>query len=234
MACEHELVAEFGGRGPTTTPARSSASTSSTPPPCCATVAASTSSRTTIVERLLDGVIARVREHVPWRPGARRLLTELNAAGVPCALVTMSWRRLVDAIVDALAPITFDAVVTGDEVTPRQAAPRAVPAGRRRPRRRPGGVRRHRGLADRCRLGRRRRLRRRRRAQPRRHRAGAGAGHRPHAEGRLRRRPRRATSPPPRRRTSSRRRAVGRRCGAAARWPLVVGAGRARRSSSSR
>ena len=44
-----------------------------------------------IVERLLDGVIARVREHVPWRPGARRLLSELNALGVPCALVTMSW-----------------------------------------------------------------------------------------------------------------------------------------------
>ena len=69
-----------------------------------------------IVERMLDGVIARVREHVPWRPGARRLLSELNDLGVPCALVTMSWRRLVDAIVEALAPIHFQAVVTGDEV----------------------------------------------------------------------------------------------------------------------
>jgi HAD superfamily hydrolase (TIGR01509 family) len=69
-----------------------------------------------IVERLLDGVVARVRENVPWRPGARRLLSELNAMGVPCALVTMSWARLVDAIVEALAPITFQAVVTGDAV----------------------------------------------------------------------------------------------------------------------
>ena len=42
---------------------------------------------------------------MPWRPGARRLLTELNELGVPCALVTMSWRRLVDAVVDELAPI---------------------------------------------------------------------------------------------------------------------------------
>ena len=49
-----------------------------------------------IVEWMLDGVIARVRAKVPWRPGARRLLSELNALGVPCALVTMSWRRLVD------------------------------------------------------------------------------------------------------------------------------------------
>ena len=69
-----------------------------------------------IVEVMLDGVIARVRERVPWRPGARRLLSELNALDVPCALVTMSWRRLVDAILDELAPITFQAVVTGDDV----------------------------------------------------------------------------------------------------------------------
>jgi HAD superfamily hydrolase (TIGR01509 family) len=69
-----------------------------------------------IVERMLDGVIARVRERVPWRPGARRLLSELNALAVPCALVTMSWRRLVDAILEELAPLDFQAVITGDEV----------------------------------------------------------------------------------------------------------------------
>ncbi|MET0145436.1 MAG: HAD-IA family hydrolase [Ilumatobacteraceae bacterium] len=69
-----------------------------------------------IVERLLDGVITRLRHRVPWRPGARRLLTELNTAGVPCALVTMSWSRLAEAVVEALAPITFQAVVTGDGV----------------------------------------------------------------------------------------------------------------------
>ncbi len=69
-----------------------------------------------IVDRLLDGVVAKVRDRVPWRPGARRLLTELNLAGVPCALVTMSWSRLTDPIVAALAPITFQAVVSGDGV----------------------------------------------------------------------------------------------------------------------
>ena len=69
-----------------------------------------------IVERMLDGVVARVRQRVPWRPGARRLLSELNEIGVPCALVTMSWTRLVDAIVAELAPIEFQAVVTGDHV----------------------------------------------------------------------------------------------------------------------
>jgi HAD superfamily hydrolase (TIGR01509 family) len=70
-----------------------------------------------IVEVLLDGVVARVREHVPFRPGARELLEGLIAAGVPCALVTMSYRRFTDAVVAALPPGTFAAVVPGDEVT---------------------------------------------------------------------------------------------------------------------
>src|SRR5262245_53119068 len=42
-----------------------------------------------IVEQLLDGVVARVEESVPWRPGARELVDDLAAAGVPRALVTM-------------------------------------------------------------------------------------------------------------------------------------------------
>jgi HAD superfamily hydrolase (TIGR01509 family) len=78
-----------------------------------------------IVERMLDGVIARIRRRVPWRPGARRLLSELNALGVPCALVTMSWRRLTDAVVEALAPIHFQAVIAGDEV--RRGKPHPEP-----------------------------------------------------------------------------------------------------------
>lgn len=70
-----------------------------------------------IIEELLVRVATRVREHAPWRPGARELLTALVAAGVPNALVTMSWRSLADAVVGQLPPGTFAAVVTGDEVT---------------------------------------------------------------------------------------------------------------------
>jgi HAD superfamily hydrolase (TIGR01509 family) len=69
-----------------------------------------------IVDRLLDGVIARLADEVPWRPGARRLLAELRREGVPCALVTMSWRRFVDPVIDALPEGSFEAIVTGDEV----------------------------------------------------------------------------------------------------------------------
>lgn len=70
-----------------------------------------------IVEELLVRVAARVRAHVPWRPGARALLDLLRAAGVPSALVTMSWRSVTDTVVDALPAGSFAAVVTGDEVT---------------------------------------------------------------------------------------------------------------------
>lgn len=69
-----------------------------------------------IVELLLDDVVAAVARHVAWRPGARELLAGVRAAGVPCALVTMSYRRLVDAVVSTLPAGTFAAVVTGDEV----------------------------------------------------------------------------------------------------------------------
>ena len=69
-----------------------------------------------IVNRLLDGVIERVRRRVPWRPGARELLADIRAANIPCALVTMSWRRFADAVVDALPGGSFNVVVAGDEV----------------------------------------------------------------------------------------------------------------------
>ena len=70
-----------------------------------------------IVERLLDAVVEAVRGHVPWRPGAQQLLDALGAAGVPCALVTMSYQRLAQAVVAALPPATFVTVVAGDDVT---------------------------------------------------------------------------------------------------------------------
>lgn len=69
-----------------------------------------------IVNRLLDDVTIRVRERVPWRPGARELLADLREHGVPTALVTMSWRRFADAVVEALPPDSFDVIVAGDEV----------------------------------------------------------------------------------------------------------------------
>ena len=70
-----------------------------------------------VVERMLDGVIRRVAEQLPWRPGAPELLAECVAAEIPCVLVTMSWRRLADAVVASAPPGSFVASITGDEVS---------------------------------------------------------------------------------------------------------------------
>lgn len=69
-----------------------------------------------IVAILSAGVAERVRRRVPWRPGAPELLEALFEAGVPCALVTMSYRELAEAVVGALPPGRFAALVTGDQV----------------------------------------------------------------------------------------------------------------------
>ena len=191
MASEHELVAAFGGTW-TDDDARSIVGFD------LLDAAAELRDRggvdlepEEIVERLLDSVVARVREHVPWRPGARRLLTELNALGVPCALVTMSWARLVDAIVEALAPITFQAVITGDAVEHGKPHPQPYLLAAEALGVDPGAVCGDRGLATRCRVGRCRRLRRRRCPQHRVDRPGPSALHRADPEGRRARRPRR-------------------------------------------
>ena len=78
-----------------------------------------------IVNQLLDGVVARVRRKVPWRPGARDLLAELRLENIPCALVTMSWRRLADAVVGELPSGSFAATIVGDEV--RRGKPHPEP-----------------------------------------------------------------------------------------------------------
>ena len=70
-----------------------------------------------IVEQLLDRVVARVSQEVPWRPGALELLHDLRARGIRCALVTMSYRRFVAPILETLPENTFEVVVTGDAVT---------------------------------------------------------------------------------------------------------------------
>jgi HAD superfamily hydrolase (TIGR01509 family) len=69
-----------------------------------------------VVDRLMHGVMDRIRVEVPWRPGALELLTALYAAGVPNALVTMSWKPFADLVVELVPPGSFAVVVTGDAV----------------------------------------------------------------------------------------------------------------------
>jgi HAD superfamily hydrolase (TIGR01509 family) len=77
-----------------------------------------------IVDYLLGKVSVAVAREVPWRPGALDLLGAVVAAGVPCALVTMSYSVLADAVV-AHVPGAFRTLVTGDQVSRGKPDPEA-------------------------------------------------------------------------------------------------------------
>jgi HAD superfamily hydrolase (TIGR01509 family) len=70
-----------------------------------------------IVNAMMERVIEQMADDPPWQPGALDLLAALRAEGIPCVLVTMSWRRLAGAVVDLLPPGVFAHAVVGDEVT---------------------------------------------------------------------------------------------------------------------
>ncbi|WP_324652806.1 HAD family phosphatase [Georgenia sp. H159] len=71
-----------------------------------------------VAAELVGRVTDRIRtDGPPWRPGARELLAALVEAGVPNALVTMSYRQMAEAVLETLPEGTFAAVVTGDAVT---------------------------------------------------------------------------------------------------------------------
>lgn len=74
-----------------------------------------------IIDRLSVDVRARLVEHVPWRPGAREMIASMLDAGIPTALVTMSFREnaltISEAISREIGREAFSVVVAGDDVT---------------------------------------------------------------------------------------------------------------------
>lgn len=72
-----------------------------------------------MVEWIVERVSRMIREaeDLDWQPGARELLAALQAEAMPTALVSSSWRPVLDAVTERLPQGTFDAVVAGDEVT---------------------------------------------------------------------------------------------------------------------
>jgi len=78
-------------------------------------------------EAVADLLLVRMAEQLksapPLQPGAKALLDEVAAAGIPRALVSSSARVLIDAILSSLAPLSFDAVVAGDDVTHHKPHP---------------------------------------------------------------------------------------------------------------
>ncbi|MCW2536644.1 MAG: putative haloacid dehalogenase [Modestobacter sp.] len=75
-----------------------------------------------------DRTAALMTAHgMPWRPGARELLLEVRAAGLPTALVTTTPRRVAALVLDRIAAdldgSPFDVIVCGDEVPARKPDP---------------------------------------------------------------------------------------------------------------
>lgn len=67
--------------------------------------------------RLLDAMAGRLRADVPMMPGARDLLDEVRAAGLPSALVSSTHRALMEYALDGLGRDSFTVTVAGDEVS---------------------------------------------------------------------------------------------------------------------
>lgn len=69
-----------------------------------------------LAERIYGEVVRTLKDGVELRPGALELLTGLKAAGIPCALVSASYRVMIETVLSHLPPDLFDVVVAGDEV----------------------------------------------------------------------------------------------------------------------
>ena len=70
-----------------------------------------------VVAAMVASMEVTLRRGVTWRPGSRELLSALAAAGVPTALVSASYRVLVDAVCSHLSAEPFAVTVAGDEVS---------------------------------------------------------------------------------------------------------------------
>jgi HAD superfamily hydrolase (TIGR01509 family) len=78
-----------------------------------------------IIDALTNRVLEQLQVDIPWRPGARELLASVRGAGVPTALVTMSFRRMAEAVGEQAGLGGFDVIVAGDEVEHGKPHPEA-------------------------------------------------------------------------------------------------------------
>ena len=115
IAAEHELAAEVGGTWTTEDALQLVGSNLLVAGEILQRHFATSMTPAEIVDFLLTRVERGLTgSGAPWRPGARELVLAYADAGVPQALVTMSYAVLADPIA---ASLPLAAVVTGDRVT---------------------------------------------------------------------------------------------------------------------
>ncbi|WIV52967.1 HAD family hydrolase [Amycolatopsis nalaikhensis] len=78
-----------------------------------------------IIDDIVAGVVTRLQESVPWRDGARDLLSALPGTGIRIGLVTMSYRVVVDRVLRDVGSGFFATIVSGDDVAEGKPAPEA-------------------------------------------------------------------------------------------------------------
>jgi HAD superfamily hydrolase (TIGR01509 family) len=67
-------------------------------------------------DRIEDAMAERLSHGIELIAGAKELFTELDAAGIPAALVSASTRRIVDASLGSIGADHFRLTVSGDDV----------------------------------------------------------------------------------------------------------------------
>ena len=77
----------------------------------------------TVARWMIEGMLGRVRAgRVVVRPGARELVGEVAASGLPYALVTSSQRSFASAVLEATG-LPFEVTVCGEDVAVTKPAP---------------------------------------------------------------------------------------------------------------
>jgi beta-phosphoglucomutase-like phosphatase (HAD superfamily) len=99
-----------------------------------------------LAERMFRAVVDALKQDVEFRPGALELLQALRKEEVPCALVSASYRVMIDAVLSHLPPDLFDVIVAGDEVTNGKPHPEPYLIAAQHLGVGPEAVRRHRGF----------------------------------------------------------------------------------------
>ena len=78
-----------------------------------------------LTKMLLEGMVEHFHAGLPLHEGALELVDAVRARGVPTALVSSSYRVLVDAALDRIGAHRFDVSVVGDEI--KQGKPHPEP-----------------------------------------------------------------------------------------------------------
>jgi len=114
---ESEVVSRLGG---TWSHAHQAACIGGTLDASCRYILEVTGSSVSVEEltvMLLDGMVEHFHAGLPLHTGALELVDAVRARGVPTALVSSSYRVLVDAALDRIGAHRFDVSVVGDEIS---------------------------------------------------------------------------------------------------------------------